>query len=85
MKLSNQAMGAIMMALQKSLLEQSDIVPVLESFDFKASDAGVLTVTNAPSFKVDDRILEKMKEQSNVNTSPGTNIQGGVDLPSGSD
>jgi hypothetical protein len=29
MKLSNQAMGAIMMALQKSLLEQSDIVPVL--------------------------------------------------------
>ena len=28
MKLSNQAMGAIMMALQKSLLEQSDIVPL---------------------------------------------------------
>ena len=30
MKLSDQAMGAIMMALQKSLLEQTDIVPVLE-------------------------------------------------------
>ena len=30
MKLSNQAMGALMMALQKSLMEQSDIVPTLE-------------------------------------------------------
>ena len=38
MKLSNQAMGAIMMALQKSLLEQTDIVPTLESFDFKCDD-----------------------------------------------
>ena len=35
MKLSNQAMGAIMMALQKSLLEQSDITPVLKEFDFE--------------------------------------------------
>ena len=34
MKLSKQALGAMMMALQKSLLEQSDIVPVLEEFDF---------------------------------------------------
>ena len=34
MKLSKQALGALMMALQKSLLEQSDIVPVLEEFDF---------------------------------------------------
>ena len=30
--LSKQAIGALMMALQKSLLEQSDIVPVLEKF-----------------------------------------------------
>ena len=34
MKLSNQALGAIMMALQKSLMEQSDIIPVLTGFDF---------------------------------------------------
>ena len=34
MKLSDQAMGAIMMALQKSLLEQSDIVPVLKKMKF---------------------------------------------------
>ena len=30
--LSDQALGAVMMALQKSLLEQSDIVPVLQGF-----------------------------------------------------
>mgnify|MGYP001238629902 CR=1 FL=1 len=52
MKLSNQAMGAIMMALQKSLLEQSDIVPVLKSFDFQMSGNEELTVKNPPNFKV---------------------------------
>ena len=30
MNLSNQALGAVMLALQKSLMEQSDIVPVLQ-------------------------------------------------------
>ena len=34
MKLSNQAMGAIMMALQKSLMEQSDITETLGGFEF---------------------------------------------------
>ena len=38
MKLSNQAMGAIMMALQKSLLEQSDITPILREFDFELTE-----------------------------------------------
>ena len=41
MKLSNQAMGAIMMALQKSIMEQSDIVPVLTGFDFVETDGGL--------------------------------------------
>ena len=56
MKLSNQAMGAIMMALQKSLLEQSDIVPVLKSFNFATEDSSQseLIVTNPPNFKVDN-------------------------------
>ena len=52
MKLSDQAMGAIMMALQKSLLEQSDIVPVLKSFQFQISNSEELTVKNPPSFKI---------------------------------
>ena len=30
MQLSNQALGAVMIALQKSLMEQSDITPVLQ-------------------------------------------------------
>ena len=57
MKLSNQAMGAIMMALQKSLLEQSDIVPVLESFNFISNDKERLEVINPPNFKIDDEIF----------------------------
>lgn len=38
MKLSNQAIGALMMALQKSLMEQSDIVPLLSDMDFTATE-----------------------------------------------
>ena len=54
LKLSDEAMGAIMMALQKSLLEQSDITPTLKNFNFKASDEGELYVMNPPIFKVED-------------------------------
>ena len=54
MKLSNQAMGAIMMALQKSLLEQTDIVPVLKEFDFELSTEEELTVRNPPNCVIDE-------------------------------
>ena len=50
--LSNQAVGAIMMALQKSLLEQSDIVPVLTSFEVQIDDSGKLVIMNPPIVKV---------------------------------
>ena len=50
---SDQAIGALMMALQKSLLEQSDIVPVLKGFKFKLSDQG-LVVMNPPVVKFDE-------------------------------
>ena len=53
MKLSNQALGAVMMALQKSLMEQSDIVPTLQSFEFVEDDSGELVVTNPPLVKFD--------------------------------
>jgi len=49
--LSNQAIGAIMMALQKSLLEQSDIVPVLQGFEIQVDDSGQLVVMNPPVVK----------------------------------
>ena len=48
MKLSNEAMGALMMCLQKCLLEQSDITPILEGLNFKSDDKGNLFVMNPP-------------------------------------
>ena len=51
MKLSDQALGAIMMALQKSLLEQSDITPVLKGMEFDIMDNGELLVKNPPVVK----------------------------------
>lgn len=53
MKLSNQALGAVMMALQKSLLEQSDIVPVLKGFEIEEKD-GELFVSNPPTVKLEE-------------------------------
>ena len=52
MQLSNQAVGAIMLALQKSLMEQSDIVPVLREFNLIDSDEGIV-VTNPPVISMD--------------------------------
>ena len=51
MKLSDQALSAIMMALQKSLLEQSDITPVLKDMEFDLMDNGELLVKNPPIVK----------------------------------
>ena len=55
MKLSDQALGAVMMALQKSLLEESDIVPVLKGFEFVTTDdpEDELVVKNPPTFTLD--------------------------------
>ncbi len=47
MQLSDQALGAVMLALQKSLLEQSDIVPVLKGFVLTESADGLI-VENPP-------------------------------------
>jgi hypothetical protein len=53
MHLSNQALGAIMLALQESLLAQSDIVPVLKGFELEASDDG-LVIKNPPTVRFTD-------------------------------
>lgn len=73
MKLSDQALGAIMVALQKSLLEQSDIVPVLRSFDFEKTSetkrwgtkGGELEVTNPPTICGVDVNLGTVDEENN--------------------
>ena len=49
--LSNQAIGAVMMALQKSLMEQTDIVPVLQGFQIQIDDTNKLVITNPPVVK----------------------------------
>ena len=62
MRLSNQAIRAIMLALQNSLMEQSDIVPVLRGFDLVKSDEtkrwgskdGEIDVDNSPIVKIKD-------------------------------
>ena len=51
MKLSDQALAAIMMALQKALTEQTDIVPVLKSFELDIMDNGELLIKNPPIVK----------------------------------
>ena len=59
-KFSNQALGAIMMALQESLLNQLDIVPILKGFELEDSEEG-LVVVNPPTVRITDEseITEK--------------------------
>ena len=57
LKLSDEALGALMMCLQKSLMEQSDIVPTLKNLDFTEVNEE-LFVTNPPVFKVNTDNLE---------------------------
>lgn len=51
MQLSNQAIGAVMIALQKSLMEQSDITPVLQGFVLVETSDG-LVVENPPILEI---------------------------------
>ena len=57
MKLSNQAVGALMMALQRSLMEQTDIVPILQEMNLQVnpedSSQSELVVTNPPTINFD--------------------------------
>ena len=51
MKLSNQAIGSLMMALQKGLLEQIDITEILQNFELVDTEDG-LVVENPPILQV---------------------------------
>ena len=63
-KLSSQAIGAIMMALQKSLIEQSDIVPTLEGFEIQVDDSNQLVVMNPPVVEAKQGRTEETIETS---------------------
>jgi hypothetical protein len=68
MHLSNQALGAIMMALQESLMHQTDIVPVLKGFDIENTDEG-LVVRNPPTVKVPNVSNDENVEIDDTNAS----------------
>ena len=53
MKLSNQGMGTLMMCLQKSLMEQSDIVPLLQELEFEIQGDEIIC-TNPPKVELND-------------------------------
>ena len=61
MRMSDQAVGAVMMALQKSLLEQSDIVPVLSGFRLRLSEVGLM-VMNPPLVKLNEETEENLQQ-----------------------
>ena len=48
LKLSHQAMGALMMTLQKCLLEETDIIPLLREADWAIDNDGKLFIVNPP-------------------------------------
>ena len=51
MKLSDQAVGALLMTLQKCLAEETDITDLLKDWDLEIIDNEV-HVINAPTIKV---------------------------------
>ncbi len=57
MYLSNQALGTIMICLQKALVEEQDIVPMLKKLVFVESGEGLL-VSNPPEAITPERLQE---------------------------
>ncbi len=65
LKLSNQALGAIMLALQESLLNQIDIVPILKGFELVNEQDGLI-VKNPPSVRFSDDSEITTKDLENI-------------------
>ena len=60
LKLSDEALGSIMLALQKSLMDQSDITPVLKGFNFKVNEEDTLFIMNPPIVKFNNEDEEEV-------------------------
>ena len=58
MKLSDQAMGSLMMVLQKCLMEQSDIIPMLKDLNLTIN-GDEINVENPPTLHIDQDKLNK--------------------------
>ena len=63
-KLSNQALGAVMMALQEALLNELDIVPILKGFELVNTEDGLI-VANPSTVRMSNE--EKITEQDLLN------------------
>jgi len=57
-KLSNQAVGALMLALQKGIIEQCDITDLLKEFKLSNSVDGLI-VQNPPLVKIKEKETEE--------------------------
>jgi len=66
MQLSDQACGALMMALQNSLMNQTDILPVLKGFGFMFDHDTGLVVVNPPVVEFDDDEPEEQDEDGSA-------------------
>ena len=66
MKLAPQAHAAIMMCLQKCIMEETDIRPLLDDLDFVINDdeQEFLVVTNPPTFKLNEQVKEVVEEKA---------------------
>jgi len=60
MKLSDQAISCVMMAMQKGILERVDITEVLREMDLSvsSSDQSQLVVTNPPHLEIKDDLVK---------------------------
>ena len=65
MQLSNQALGAIMMALQESLMTQNDIVPILQGFELEETNEGLI-IKNPPTIRVSNDEPVTKEEPENL-------------------
>jgi hypothetical protein len=61
MKLSNQALGTIMMALQKSIITQCDITDTLKELNFILNEKEELQVENPPTFEVPNSFYQNVE------------------------
>ena len=77
MFLTDQALGAVMMALQRSLMDQSDIVPILKGFKFRLSEEGLM-VLNPPlvKFNEDTQGINTDNYKLFIECGPGRVLQG---------
>ena len=53
-KLSNQALGTLMMSLQKCLMQQSDITEILKELDFYVDENDEIVCYNPPTVEFDE-------------------------------